>query len=132
VARLGGAGQGGVLPQDHAPGHRGLSDFTTTDELRITIAGEPFVHILYHFVLAFSRWEHVEVVDGGESFTALSKGLQNALWQAGGVPAGAPHRQPVGGLQQPGRAEEDFTARYTALCDHYGMRASRCNNRGVA
>ena len=37
-------------------------------------------------MLAFSRWEYVEVVEGGESFEALSKGLQNALWQAGGVP----------------------------------------------
>ena len=72
--------------QDHAPGHQGLSDFTSTGELRITIANAPFVHILYHFVLAFSRWEHVEVVQGGESFQALSKGLQNALWQAGGAP----------------------------------------------
>src|SRR5437762_12841870 len=55
-------------------------------KLCITIAGAAFVHILYHFVLAFSRWEHVEVVEGGESFEALSKGLQNALWQAGGAP----------------------------------------------
>jgi len=56
------------FPQEHAPGHRGLSDFTAMGELRITLAGAPFVHILYHFVLAFSRWEHVEVVAGGESF----------------------------------------------------------------
>lgn len=76
------------FPQNHAPGHRALSDFTAMAELRITIAGVPFVHILYHFVLsAFSRWEHVEVIEGGESFEALSKGLQNALWQAGGSPA---------------------------------------------
>ena len=74
------------FPQEHVPGHRGLSDFTAMGELRITIANVPFAHILYHFVLAFSRWEHVEVVEGGESFEALSKGLQNALWQAGGVP----------------------------------------------
>ena len=74
------------FPQDHAPGHRGLSDFTAMGELRITIANAPFAHLLYHFVLAFSRWEHVEVVEGGESFEALSKGLQNALWQAGGAP----------------------------------------------
>ncbi len=66
------------FPQDHAPGHRGLSDFTAMGELRITIANAPFAHILYHFVLAFSRWEHVEVVEGGESFEALSKGLQNS------------------------------------------------------
>ena len=74
------------FPQVHAPGVRGLSDFTAMGELRITLADAPFAHRLYHFVLAFSRWEHVEVVDGGESFEALSKGLQNALWQAGGAP----------------------------------------------
>jgi hypothetical protein len=30
-----------------------------------------FVHILYHIVLAFSRWEHAEMVEGVESFEAL-------------------------------------------------------------
>ena len=118
------------FPQDHAPGHRGLSDFTTMAELRITIAGEPFVHILYHFVLAFSRWEHVEVVEGGESFAALSKGLQNALWQAGGVPQ--EHRtDSLSAAFKNLAEEEDFTVRYTALLDHYGMAGTR-NNRGVS
>lgn len=74
------------FPQEHAPGRRGLSDFTAMGEWHITIANAPFAHILYHFVLAFSRGEHVEVVEGGESFEALSKGLQNALGQAGGAP----------------------------------------------
>jgi len=118
------------FPQEHAPGERGLSDFTNMAELRVTIAGAPFGHLLYHFVLAFSRWEHVEVVDGGESFEALSKGLQNALWQAGGVPR--EHRSDslsaaFKNLQQ----EEDFTARYTALLEHYAMTGTR-NNRGLS
>jgi hypothetical protein len=38
------------FPQDHSPGQRGLSDFTAMGSLRVTIAGAPFVHILYHFV----------------------------------------------------------------------------------
>src|ERR1700686_1191381 len=91
------------FPQDHAPGHRGLSDFTAMGELRITIVNAPFAHLLYHFVLAFSHWEHVEVVEGGESFEALSKGLQNALWQAGGAPQEHRSDSPVGPLQEPGR-----------------------------
>ena len=33
-----------------------------------------------------SRWEHVGVVLGGESFTALAENLQQALWSLGGVP----------------------------------------------
>ena len=118
------------FPQEHAPGHRGLSDFTAMGELRITIANAPFAHILYHFVLAFSRWEHVEVVEGGESFEALSKGLQNALWQAGGAPQ--EHRSDSLSAAFKNLAEEeDFTVRYTALLDHYGMAGTR-NNRGVS
>jgi hypothetical protein len=118
------------FPQDHAPGHRGLSDFTAMGELRITIANAPFAHILYHFVLAFSRWEHAEVVEGGESFEALSRGLQNALWQAGGAPQ--EHRSDSLSAAFRNLAEEDdFTVRYTALLDHYGMAGTR-NNRGVS
>ena len=70
------------FPQTYLPGARGLSDFTHMDKLRVTIGGVPFSHLLYHFVLAFSRWEYASVVDGGESFQALATGLQNALWQA--------------------------------------------------
>lgn len=118
------------FPQEHAPGHRGLSDFTAMGALHVTIANAPFPHILYHFVLAFSRWEHVEVVEGGESFEALSKGLQNALWQAGGAPQ--EHRSDsLSAAFKNLTEEEDFTARYTALLDHYGMAGTR-NNRGLS
>ena len=116
--------------QEHGPGHRGLSDFTATGALRVTVDNEPYAHILYHFVLAFSRWEHVEVVQGGESFEALSKGLQNALWQAGGVPA--EHRtDSLSAAFKNLTEEQDFTVRYTALLAHYDMAGTR-NNRGVA
>ena len=118
------------FPQEHAPGHRGLSDFTAMGELRVTISHAPFVHILYHFVLAFSRWEHVEVVEGGESFEALSKGLQNALWQAGGAPVEHRSDSLSAAFKNLGE-EEDFTVRYTALLAHYGMVGTR-NNRGVS
>ena len=118
------------FPQEHAPGHRGLSDFTAMAELRITLADVPFAHILYHFVLAFSHWEHVEVVEGGESFEALSKGLQNALWQAGGAPQ--EHRtDSLSAAFKNLAAEEDFTVRYTALLAHYGVAGTR-NNRGLS
>jgi len=118
------------FPQDHPPGHRGLSDFTAMGDLRITIAKAPFAHILYHFVLAFSRWEHVEVVEGGESFEALSKGLQNALWQAGGVPQ--EHRtDSLSAAFKNLTEEQDFTVRYTALLKHYDIAGTR-NNRGVS
>jgi hypothetical protein len=98
------------------------------DELRVTLAGVPFAHLLYHFVLAFSRWEHAEVIEGGESFEALSKGLQNALWQAGGAPR--EHRtDSLSAAFKNLTEEQDFTVRYTALLDHYDMAGTR-NNRG--
>jgi hypothetical protein len=57
----------------------------------VTIAGQPFPHLLYHFVMVCSRQkqlggQHVGVVLGGESFTALAENLQQALWSLGGVP----------------------------------------------
>ncbi len=117
------------FPQQHEPGDRGLSDFTDMTELRVTIAGVLFDHRLYHFVLAFSRWEYANVVEGGESFEALSTGLQNALWQAGGGPR--EHRTDSLSAAFKNLAdEEDFTARYAALLEHYGMRGTR-NNRGL-
>ena len=118
------------FPQDHAPGYRGLSDFTAMGDLRVTIAGAPFAHLLYHFGLAVSRWEHVEVVEGGESFEALSKGLQNALWQAGGAPQEHRSDSLSAAFKNLTKAE-DFTVRYTAMLEHYGMAGTR-NNRGLS
>lgn len=125
---MAGPAQEVFFPQQHEPGARGLSDFTDMAELRVTIADRPFAHRLYHFVLAFSRWEYAQLVEGGESFEALSMGLQNALWQAGGCPR--EHRtDSLSAAFKNLQDEEDFTVRYAALLEHYGMNGTR-NNRG--
>ena len=69
---------------------------------------------------------------GGESFTALASGLQNALWSLGGAPR--EHRTDslsaaFANLDK--AAYDDLRERYDALCRHYGMEPSR-NNRGLA
>ena len=64
--------------QVHEPGRLGASDFTHMTSLGVTIAGEPFDHLVYHFVLTHSNWEQVTVCFS-ESFASLSAGLQNAL-----------------------------------------------------
>ena len=76
-----------IFRQDHIPGQQALSDFTDMGDVGVSVAGQALDHRLYHFVLAYSAWEHAELVLGGESFTALAVGLQNALWMLGGVPA---------------------------------------------
>ena len=90
-----------IFRQEHEPGRMGLSDFTDTSALNITVAGIALAHRLYHFRLAFSGFAHAHVVLGGESFVALAEGLQNALWALGGVPKRASQRQSVGGVPQP-------------------------------
>ena len=121
-----------IFRQDHIPGQQGLSDFTDMGDTAVSIAGQPLAHRLYHFALAYSAWEHAEPVLGGESFTALAVGLQNALWALGGVPV--EHRSDS--LSAAFRnldddARTDQTRRYEALCAHYEMTPTR-NNTGVA
>ena len=60
-------------------------DFTHCSGLGVTIGGETFRHLLFHLVLSHSGWSYAEVCFG-ETFTALVKGLQGALWELGGVP----------------------------------------------
>ncbi len=114
--------------QEHVPGRLALSDFTDACELGVRIAGERLEHRLYQFALAYSGWRHVEVVLGGESWVALSGGLQNALWTLGGAPV--EHRTDSLSAAFNNLAErEELTRRYEELCERYGMRATR-NNPG--
>jgi hypothetical protein len=116
-----------MFPQVHEPGRQCQSDFTWMNGLGVTIAGQPFDHMVYHFVLTYSNWEAVTVCFS-ESFESLSAGLQNALWELGGVPA--EHRSDrmsvaVNNLKERG----EFTARYQGLLDHYGLEATRTQPR---
>lgn len=112
--------------QEHPPGRLGLSDFTVCDELNVEIGGTPFAHRLYQFALAHSGWRHATIVTTGESFMAVSTGLQAALWRLGGVPE--EHRTDSLSAAFNNLAEQqELTRRYDDLCRHYGMRASRCN-----
>jgi len=119
-----------MFRQEQVVGRMGLSDFTQLKKVTITIQRQPFRHLLYHFRLAFSGWCSVKIVHGGESYTALAEGLQDALWRLGGVPQ--EHRSDS--LSAAYRnlskdAAEDTTQRYQQLCRHYGMEPTR-NNRG--
>ena len=129
---LAGPEQDVIFRQEHEPGRLGLSDFTDTSALGITIAGVALAHRLYHFRLAFSGFEHAHVVLGGESFVALAEGLQNALWTLGGVPREHRSDSLSAAFRNLDRdAQEDLTRRYQGLMRHYGMTPTR-NNPGVA
>ena len=109
--------------QQHPAGRLGASDFTHMEELGVTIQGQSFVHLIYHFVLTYSNWE-AGTVCYSESFESLSEGLQNALWRLGKVPER--HRTDrlstaVNNMSDPA----EFTERYQGLMRFYGLEGEK-------
>ena len=110
--------------QHHVPGQLGASDFTHLTELGVTIAGQAFEHLVYHFVLTHSNWEHVTLCFS-ESFESFSAGFQNAVWGLGGVPA--EHRTDRMSLAVQASGSSFFTQRYQALMRHYQIQPQAIN-----
>jgi hypothetical protein len=105
--------------QQHHPGRLSASDFVHMTDLEVTIQGQSFPHLLYHFVLTYSNWE-TGTVCFSESFESLCEGFQNAIWELGKVP----HRHrtdrmstAVNNVSNPA----EFTDRYEALLRYYGI-----------
>lgn len=111
------------FPQVHKPGELCQSDFTHMNALGVTIAGQPFDHLIYHFVLTYSNWE-TGTICFSESFESLSEGLQNALWGLGGVPQRHRTDRLSAAVRKPDNPEV-FTQRYRALLSHYGLQGQK-------
>ena len=110
--------------QEHVPGREAAVDFTDCSPLRVTIAGQFFAHLLFQFILSFSKWRFVALAFS-ETFESLVSGLQGAFWELGGVPSvlrsdnlsAATHNIPGGG--------RELNRRFKAVLDHYGVRSTR-------
>lgn len=113
------------FPQKHEPGRMGSIDFTHATELAVTIAGIPFVHMFFEFVLAWSGWRYVQLAFA-ETFEALLSGVQGALFELKGVPSrirldnlsAATHELALTGGRK-------LTRRFADVADHFGFEASR-------
>src|SRR5512142_107314 len=104
-----------IFEQVHTPGERGQSDFTHMEDLGVTIAGEPFPHLVYHFVLTYSNTEAASICFS-ETFEALAEGIEKTLWQIGGVPQQHRTDHLSAAVRQVRQSEkEDWTTRYQAL-----------------
>ncbi len=111
--------------QEHHPGELSESDFTHMGKLGITIQGELFDHLIYHFVLTYSNWE-AGTICFSESFESLSEGYQNAVWELGGVPK--KHRTDrLSAAVNKDCNPDKFTRRYSSLMSHYGVAKERIN-----
>ena len=119
-----GPGKEVYFEQRPVAGREASFDFTDATELGITILGEVFAHLLFQFVLSFSKWRWVGVAFS-ETFEAMVAGLQGALWTLGGVPrvwrsdnlSAATHQLPEGG--------RELNRRYAGVLTHYGASSTR-------
>ncbi len=104
-----------IFEQRHTPGERAQSDFTHMEDLGVTIAGEAFPHMLYHFVLTYSNTEAASICFS-ETFEALAEGIEKALWSIGGVPLQHLTSHLSAAVRHLRKEEqEDWTVRYQAL-----------------
>lgn len=109
------------FPQEHRPGEAMQSDFTCANELRITIGGEAFPHLLGHSVLPYSNWQSA-IVCHSESMSAIKRAVQKALFGLGRVPefhqtdhsTAATHDLKTGG--------RGFNVEYSELMEHFGLK----------
>jgi hypothetical protein len=111
--------------QVHVPGRLCASDFTHMTELGITLAGQTFEHLVYHFVLTYSNWE-TGTICYSESLESLSEGWQNAVWELGAV--AAEHRtDSLSSAVNNMSNLEEFNRRYEGVMRYYGVKPQHTN-----
>jgi hypothetical protein len=111
--------------QRHEPGRLAASDFTHMSGLGVTVAGQTFEHLVYHFVLTYSNWE-TGTICYSESLESLSEGWQNAVWELGAIPT--EHRtDSLSSAVNNMNNLEEFNRRYEGLMKYYGVKPQHTN-----
>jgi len=98
-------------------------------ELRITINGQEFPHLLIHSVLPYSNWSWGRVAQS-ESLLAIRLGVQSTLVKLGHVPkihqtdnsTAATHKLGIAAREN-SLKERGFNDEYLQLMTHFGMEA---------
>jgi hypothetical protein len=116
-----------IFRQKYNPGRQSQSDWTHMKSLNITIGGEPFEHLLYHYVMSYSGFESF-MICYSESFETLTKGYELAVLEAGGVCREHRTDNLTAATQASGNSRI-FTSRWSDFTAHYGVLPTR-NNPG--
>ena len=115
------------FPQVHHAGDVMAFDFVVMNSLKITIDGKPFDHMMFHSVFTYSNWEYVHLCHS-ESFEALSTGLQDSLYRAGGVPQRI-RSDSLSAAVKNLSSDKEFATAYCGLLGYYGVQGHRINVR---
>ena len=118
-----------MFPQVHVPGKQSQSDWTHCTELEVTVDGQPFPHMLFHFMLQYSRWE-TAYISHSESFDSLTMGYTKAVTELGAVPEEHRTDNLTAAVTSHGSSHV-FNERWSAFLGHYGVKPSK-NNAGVS
>jgi transposase InsO family protein len=109
------------FPQLREPGESMQFDWTRVKahDFIVTIAGAPFEHMLAHAVLPYSNWEWA-VPCRSESSLSLKRGVQEAIFELGGVPEALQTDHSSSATHQISRdgAARTFNDEYQTFCDH--------------
>lgn len=121
-----GPGKEVFFEQVHPMGVEAQFDFTDASKLGITICGAPLNHLIFEFILSYSKWRWGAVAFG-ETFEAMASCLQDAAWDLGGTTATWRSDNLSAATHQLKRdnPERGLTKRYKALVEHYDVRSTR-------
>lgn len=117
------------FPQRHIPGKQSQSDWTHCNELNVKIDGQPYPHMLFHFMLPYSRWETAHI-SNSESFDNLTMGYVKAVAELGAVAEDHRTDNLTAAVNNHG-TRHVFNERWTAFLNHYGV-APSMNNAGLS
>lgn len=112
-----------ILEQVHRPGEVLQSDGVWLSELGVTLAGEPFKHVLIHCTLPYSNWEWGAVAQS-ESLLAYQRALQGSLLKLGAVPQYHQTDNSSAVTHQVSRSAEvvrAYNPAYLMVLKHYGL-----------
>jgi hypothetical protein len=107
------------FPQAHEPGLAAQFDWKNANELRITLGGARFDHLLGHFVLPCCNWQRATICFS-ESFTSLKMGVQAGFWGVGGVTAQlwTDNSSTATHVLKRGESKRTFNEDYGRFCRH--------------
>lgn len=118
-----------MFAQEHIAGRQSQSDWTHCTELGVMIDGQPFPHMLFHFILPFSRWETASI-SHSESFDSLTMGYMKAAAELGAVADEHRTDNLTAAVTNHGNSHV-FNERWGAFLGHYDVKPSK-NNAGVS
>lgn len=108
------------FPQEHRAGEAMQTDFTSMNSLAITIAGEPYEHLMCHSVLPYSDWSWGTPCLS-ESEAALRKSVPAALFRLGHKPKFHQTDNSSAATHRVDKGKRAFNEDYLELMAHFGM-----------